>query len=445
MKQLQTDDLLDWRSRQVPQEDRDAFIDDVLTPSNLRRVFWTILCFLPLSTIFLIDNLSKGEDSTLIVWGMIDVALSVSFFVAIRLCLVRQYTIKCRRRLVTAYFAFCLISTIFYDFLSYPSVGEAPIYVVGVILPAVLFHIPIRQAIGMIAVAHVVYTFLLANGGRPPNEFVGVWITGTFGIILAGLAAKYLFSREWRNYQQVKIIQENNRQLIKLNDQLRGQKKEMNDIMALAAHDLRGPLHTMKGLFEVLEDKNEWKKPPYTEVVQLLQDHCSRQLTLLNNMLDSYRAEHEQSDQRCERIDLLEIMGEAQAKFTSHGATIEILTEEQTALTVSDPVAIRQILENLLSNATKFSPPEAVIRVTLSRLTGTWMIQIADEGPGIPENERDRLFHKFFRTSSVKSTQQGAGLGLFIVYQLTKNLGGKIFYEARKPNGSIFILHLPIR
>jgi len=217
----------------------------------------------------------------------------------------------------------------------------------------------------------------------------------------------------------------------------------MNDIMALAAHDLRSPLHTMKGLFEVLEVKNEWKESPYTEVVQLLQDNCSRQLTLLNNLLDSYRAEHEESDQRCERIDLIEIITEAQTKFSYQGASIELQTVEKKASAVSDPVALRQILGNLLSNATKFSPPDAVIRITLSRLKDTWMIGVADEGPGIPENERARLFRKFFRTSAVKSTQQGAGLGLFIVSQLTQNLGGDISYEESKPCGSIFTLRLP--
>jgi signal transduction histidine kinase len=443
MKQLKTDELLDWTSGQVPQEDRDALIDDVLTPSNLRRVFWTILCFLPLSTLFLIENLSKGDDTTLITWGMFDVALSVSFLVAIRLSEVRQFTTRCRRQLVIAYYAFCLTSTILYDFLAYSSVGEAPIYVVGVILPAVLFHIPTRQAFGMMAVVHTVYTFLLVNGGRPPQEFVGVWITGTFGIILACLAASYLFSREWKNYQQFKIIQGNNRQLTTLNEQLQSQKKEMNDIMALAAHDLRSPLYAMTSLFEVLEVKDEWKKPPYTEVVQLLQDNCSRQLTLLNNLLDSYRAEHGQSDLRRERIDLIEIITEVQAKFTDQGATIKLQTEELTASTVSDPIALRQILENLLSNATKFSPPKTAIRISLSRHTDTWTIGVTDKGPGIPENERVRLFHKFFRTSAVKSAQQGAGLGLFIASQLTRNLGGEISYKAEKPHGSIFTLRLP--
>jgi signal transduction histidine kinase len=443
MKQPKADELLDWKSQQVPQEDRDEFVDGVLTPSNLRRVFWTILCFLPLSTIFLIENLFEGGDSKLVALGMLDLGLSVSFLVATRYCLVRQDTIKWRRRLVIAYYAFCLISTILYDFLAYSSVGEAPIYVVGVILPAVLFHIPARQAYGMLAVVHAVYTFLLVNGGRPPQEFVGVWITGTFGIILACLAASYLFSREWKNYQQFKIIQGNNRELTTLNEELQRQKKEMNDIMALAAHDLRSPLHSMQGLFEVLEAKDEWKNPPYTEVLQLLQDNCSGQLALLNSLLDSYRAEHGQSDLRRERIDLIEIITEVQAKFTDQGATIKLQTEELTASTVSDPIALRQILENLLSNATKFSPPKTAIRISLSRHTDTWTIGVTDKGPGIPENERVRLFHKFFRTSAVKSAQQGAGLGLFIASQLTRNLGGEISYKAEKPHGSIFTLRLP--
>jgi len=443
MKQPKADELLDWKSQQVPQEDRDEFVDGVLTPSNLRRVFWTILCFLPLSTIFLIENLFEGGDSKLIALGMLDLGLSVSFLVATRYCLVRQDTIKWRRRLVIAYYAFCLISTILYDFLAYSSVGEAPIYVVGVILPAVLFHIPARQAYGMLAVVHAVYTFLLVNGGRPPQEFVGVWITGTFGIILACLAASYLFSREWKNYQQFKIIQGNNRELTTLNEELQRQKKEMNDIMALAAHDLRSPLHSMQGLFEVLEAKDEWKNPPYAEVLQLLQDNCSGQLALLNSLLDSYRAEHKQYEQIREPVDLIEVIEATRSKFEDSGASIKLRIEEYTAPIISDPTTLRQILDNLLSNAANFSPPNGVIEISLSKHVETWIIAVADEGPGIPQDERERLFHKFFHASSVTTTQQGAGLGLFIVSQLTQNLGGEISYRERKPCGSTFTLRLP--
>jgi signal transduction histidine kinase len=219
----------------------------------------------------------------------------------------------------------------------------------------------------------------------------------------------------------------------------------MNDIMALAAHDLRSPLYTMKGLFDVLEGKTAWQKKPYSEVLQLLQDNCSGQLDLLNSLLYSYRIEHKQYDQSRERLDLIEIIKETRPKFENSKISIELRIKESAAPTISNPNAIRQILENLLSNATKFSSPESVIEVSLSRITEYWMIEVADEGPGIPENERERLFHKFFRASSVTPKQQGAGLGLFIVSQLTENLGGKISYKDRQPQGSIFSLSIPVK
>jgi signal transduction histidine kinase len=110
---------------------------------------------------------------------------------------------------------------------------------------------------------------------------------------------------------------------------------------------------------------------------------------------------------------------------------------------LQDLAALHQILENLLSNAVRFSPPGSPISLSLSKETGSWIIDVADEGPGIPEDERSQLFHKFYRSSTNTPSQQGAGLGLFIVSQMAKHLGGSIAYRDRSPRGAVFSLRLP--
>jgi len=435
--------LLSWNDKTVPYSRRAQFVDEALTPANLRRIFWTILCFLPLSLLFLGENLIKGETAILIFWGLIDVGLSLAFLVTTWILRKSERATKGRRYLVLVYYVYCLASIIAYDFLAYPSVGEAPLYVVGVILPAVLFHVPFRQALTLLAAAHLAYTILLASGGRPPAEFFGVWLTGTFGIILASLSAWFLFSKEWKNYQQVKIIEQNNQQLLELNEQLREQKEEMNHVMALAAHDLRGPLYELKGLYELLVTKQAWKEPPYLDVLNLSKDSCDRQLALLNGLLESYRAEQWHPDQKLDSIDLVETLNAVVETFSTKQRTLNLSMPEAAAIVVSDRALVAQILENLISNAVKFSPPEAPIDISMEQSAKMWSVQISDQGAGIPESERERLFHKFFRASSANPQTQGAGLGLFIVAELARGLGGSVDYEPREPCGSVFSLRLP--
>jgi len=435
--------LSKWSSTSVTDEKRERFLDEVLTPANLRRVFWTIICFLPLSTLFLLENLIYSGDRALIVWGISDVVLSVVFLCLTRTCLKRASLGKNCRQLVIAYYVYCLSSVLVYYFLSYPVVGETPIYAVGVILPAVLYRIPTRRAIQMLVAVHLVYTGFLIASARPFQEFMGVWVTASFGVIVAGLAAYFLFSREWKNYQQLKIIERNNEDLIQLNQQLQDQKEEMNHIMALAAHDLRSPLLNMKNLFDALGTKSEWNKPPYAEVLQVSQDCCSGQLRLLKSLLDSYRAEQGLHEKKRIPVDLVELLEEVQSDRSSKDQPIEFLAKADAAKIVSDPAALHQILENLLSNAVKFSPEGSAILLSLSKDANAWIIEIADEGPGIPEEERSQLFHKFYRSSSNTPSQQGVGLGLFIVSQLAKHLGGSIAYRDRSPRGAVFSLRLP--
>lgn len=443
MKFSSHDTPLTWRDEKIPQEERERFIDECLTPSNLRRALWTIICFLPLSILFLLDNILNEGDRRLVALGAIDVVLSLSFFVAFWVGTKRVSAQRYRRSLVIAYYAFCLISVTTYYFLAYPTVGEVPLYLSGVILPAVLYQIPVRQAFGMMAIIHLVYTLLLVSSERSHYEFVAVWISGTFGILVACLAAHYLFSREWENYQQIRVIQRNNRQLIELNEQLEKQKLEMDDIMALAAHDLRSPLLEMKGLFDVLATKDQWNQPPFTEVLHSVRESCAQQLALLKSLLDSYRAEHQNDQLNRKSLDLVQLIKQIGLKLSSERNPVEFSSQEAAAHIVTDSTHILQILENLLTNAIKFSPSGTPILLTLSRLSSSWIIEVADSGPGVPKNERDQLFRKFSRASSSATTKQGAGLGLFIASRLIQNLGGEISYRARVPGGSIFTVSLP--
>jgi signal transduction histidine kinase len=106
---------------------------------------------------------------------------------------------------------------------------------------------------------------------------------------------------------------------------------------------------------------------------------------------------------------------------------------------------IEQILENLASNAIKYTPAEGSVEVKFSRADGTVRVEVSDTGIGIPHTDKSKLFTEFFRAENAKALEEtGTGLGLAIVKELVDKLGGRILVESEEGAGTIFVVHLPI-
>jgi len=102
-----------------------------------------------------------------------------------------------------------------------------------------------------------------------------------------------------------------------------------------------------------------------------------------------------------------------------------------------------EILENLISNAVKYSPRGGTVTVEIGRSGDHAIVRVRDEGIGIPEDERARIFDRFFRTTVAKP-YGGVGLGLYISKEIAERLGGELTLESSGPSGSVFRLSLPL-
>jgi signal transduction histidine kinase len=110
-----------------------------------------------------------------------------------------------------------------------------------------------------------------------------------------------------------------------------------------------------------------------------------------------------------------------------------------------DPMRFHQIMANLLSNAAKFSPPGSVVAVRTETTAQQLRISVQDQGPGIPDNFRARIFEKFSQADAVDARQRGGtGLGLAIVKELTNRLGGEIGFDSVSGHGSCFYLEFAL-
>jgi signal transduction histidine kinase len=161
---------------------------------------------------------------------------------------------------------------------------------------------------------------------------------------------------------------------------------------------------------------------------------------LLDAVSDARRASHELLPVVPEKTDLAELVRDAVADVAAgHAAPAPIVrTHDQLEADV-DPMRIRQVIANLLSNAYKFSPAGSPITVTVTRQDGCAEITVHDAGPGVPEDRRDELFTKFGRLGQAG---HGMGLGLYISRAIARAHGGEL--ALRDGPGATFALTLPL-
>jgi signal transduction histidine kinase len=222
-----------------------------------------------------------------------------------------------------------------------------------------------------------------------------------------------------------------------------------NKLLGMAAHDLRNPLASIRGLAEFLRDGVVGKlTPEQLDLVETIHAASKQMLVLVNELLDVATIEAGELRLSLEMTDLTEIVEkavylaniEASAKQTK----IEIVPHDRPPPHRLDPNKIRQVVDNLLSNAIKFSPPGSTIAVEVETVAGSIVLSVRDQGRGIPETERHKLFKDFGRTS-VQPTggEKSTGLGLAICRKIVEAHHGTITAENLPGRGCVFRVTLP--
>jgi len=220
-----------------------------------------------------------------------------------------------------------------------------------------------------------------------------------------------------------------------------------SELLSIAAHDLRSPLQSVLGYAEMAG----LKTAPGSEIqdfVGRIHRAADRMLGLINGLLDSAALESGKVQLRTERLDLADL---ARSVVDAHrGAAArkgqEIALEAPTAVPVdADRERLREVLDNLVSNAVKYAPSLSAIAVRVFRDAGEGTFDVTDQGPGLTEEDKARLFGRFQRLSArPTASEPSSGLGLSIVKQLVELQGGRVWAESDGPGrGSRFAVALP--
>jgi len=240
------------------------------------------------------------------------------------------------------------------------------------------------------------------------------------------------------------------RELSKKNRELDELNKLKNQFLGIAAHDLRNPLGVIMGYSEyLLEEVEEILSEDQNDMLKSIMASSEFMLRLLNDLLDISAIESGNLNLNLCRADLVQVVRKNVElnNVIAHKKNISIHLNATASMPeiLFDMGKIEQVLNNLISNAVKFSPPGSNVNVYISKGDSDLTVAVADHGPGIPEAEREKLFKPFQKTS-VKSTggETSTGLGLSIVHKLILGHKGKIWVDSKVGEGSTFYFSLPV-
>ena len=241
-----------------------------------------------------------------------------------------------------------------------------------------------------------------------------------------------------------------NAELIQRNAEVEKADRLKSEFLASMSHELRTPLHTIIGFSQLLAEEIQG---PLNDKQRRFVDHIYRDsqhlLELINDILDLSKVEAGKIELHPEVLDARSELQKTAESIRPIAANksiaIEIRTDENFSLR-ADPVRLREIVLNLLTNAVKFTPAGGRITIRSEEgERGFCRISVRDTGIGIPEGQTEAIFDKFYQVGmTTKGVREGTGLGLSITRHLVELHGGRIWVESEPGKGSCFSFTIPL-
>jgi signal transduction histidine kinase/HAMP domain-containing protein len=254
--------------------------------------------------------------------------------------------------------------------------------------------------------------------------------------------------------QQAVQIQESNTELQEKNLQLIQMNNEKNEFLGIAAHDLKNPLAAIQMSAAIIEHYyDKLDKKGILERARLISETSKRMSEIITNLLDINAIESGRMNFHPHPVDVGAILSQTTEDYVERAAKKHIALyctiPDHPLIVVADSTALRQIFENLISNAVKYSPPNKQVSVKLIEQQAAGVplarISVSDQGPGLSEQDHAKLFGKFARLSAQPTGgEDSTGLGLSIVKRLVETMHGRVWCESTLGFGATFIVELPL-
>jgi signal transduction histidine kinase len=253
-----------------------------------------------------------------------------------------------------------------------------------------------------------------------------------------------LFERERAARAEAEAVQ---RLLAEQNDRLRELDRMKDEFVSLVSHELRTPLTSIRGYLELMLEEGDLNEDQQ-RFLGIVDRNSERLLELVNDLLFLAQIEAGKLAIEFGAVDLVKIVRECieTSLPVADARGIELTVRASRLPKISgDYARLHQVLDNLLSNALKFTPRGGRVEVRLREADGVVTVEVEDTGLGIPEEEQDRLFERFFRSSSAtENAIPGTGLGLTITKAIVERHGGRIDLQSSEGSGTRVRVELPL-
>ncbi|MES2955321.1 MAG: PAS domain S-box protein [Pseudomonadota bacterium] len=222
-----------------------------------------------------------------------------------------------------------------------------------------------------------------------------------------------------------------------------------SEFVSTVSHELRTPLTSIRGSLGLISGGIAGVLPDKVRgLVDIAKNNCERLIRLINDILDSEKIESGKMQFELTPLEIQPLLEQAladnQGFAAQHKVKLEIQAPRQPLRAHVDSDRLLQVMTNLLSNAIKFSPVDGTVLVLLGRHAGRLRVEVSDNGPGIPEEFRARIFQKFSQADSSDTRQKGGtGLGLSIAKALLERMDGTMAFKSERNVGTTFFFELP--
>jgi signal transduction histidine kinase len=219
--------------------------------------------------------------------------------------------------------------------------------------------------------------------------------------------------------------------------------KQQNNFMLAVTHELKSPIAAVKLNLQTLE-RHQLDEEKKNLLVKRCISESNRLNDLCNNMLIASQMEGRQYVALKEDIDFAALVEESLKDYKARYNDRIVKGEFTSCILAGDKLLLHMAVNNLLENAIKYTPSDKPITVSLKSKNNMCILQVADNGPGIPDNEKGKIFNKFYRIGSEETRKtKGTGLGLYLTSKIMKQHKGKIYVKDNTPSGAIFEICIP--
>jgi signal transduction histidine kinase len=316
-----------------------------------------------------------------------------------------------------------------------PNLGWTRVAMLGLALlaaPAILVVQAVRgENVGM---------YVIAAGGA----LVSLLVLARVGLLLRTVDDAHSDEREARYFAE-----EAHDQIALQNARLQELDRLKDEFVGLVSHELRTPLTSITGYVELMEEDDAGSlTDEQVEFLSIIRRNARRLLGLVNDLLFVARIEAGRLELTLAEVDLADVLthavDSARPRAADRGVSLT-LEEDGPMVVLGEAGRLAQLLDNLVSNAIKFTLRDGAVEVRLGRENGRAQVRVTDSGVGIAKEELDHLFERFFRASTAVSAQvPGTGLGLYIAKAIVDAHDGSIDVQSEVGGGTTFHVELPL-